>query len=257
MRRRLTVLSLVTAASAALSACELRLGVDVALGHDGSGTLELIVGLDEELDEALAQAGADPLRGLDDLRAAAPEWELETVEPDAGGRELHMSTSFDEPGDLEQLVGELRSALDPEDGEFLGELAVTVRDDRHVALTGRAGFVPPEVPGATGLGVAFDEDDLARLIEERGAELIVYDLRVTFPAPPDEGHGADEVDGRTLVWHLPIGDTREIAASSPPASDRRTLILAGVAVATAVVSATVVAVTRRRRRDVSYVRAMR
>lgn len=231
-------------ALAFLSACQLRIAVDVAVEESGAGAFELQVAADEELAELLADAGADPLADLDALRAVVPDW---TVTLDEGAElAVTFATTFEEPADLAERTDRLHDALDDIDGRLFDDLALVLEDDR-LRFTGALGVVPPEVPGATGAGVEFDVDDLRRLLEERGDEFVRYDLRVTLPRPAVE-HDADEVEGRSLTWNLPVGELRRVEAVASVGSDRTWWIAGGVAALAAVVSASVIVSLRLRGR---------
>lgn len=229
-----------------VAACQLRIGTDVTLTADGSGDLVLVVAMDEELTEVLADAGVDVTAGLDQLRAAAPSWEIES---DTGGpgRQLTFTTHFDDPDELVRLIEDLHASLGPEDGRLLQAVDVHRSADGAVTFEAMAGLVPPTTVGATGSGVDIDGDDLRRLLEERGHELARYDLRVTLPADP-VSTDADEVDGRTLVWHLPVGEQRLVSARSAVPRETTWLLVAGIALAAFLVALLTVAGVRRRRR---------
>jgi hypothetical protein len=233
-----------------LAGCQFRLGTDIAIGPDGAGTLEVSIGLDAQLRALLTDAGMDPREGLEEAAAAAGEvWRVDVDELSEDGGEgllVRMRASFDDPAELEDHLRAITSQMDEDiDGQVLDRFRVGVDDSGVVTVDGVAGLVLPTVVGARGDGVAFDGDDLARLIEERGDELVRYDLRVTLPAPPVE-HDADEVDGATLTWHLPVGETRSIAAVSdvPRPGTLRTVAIVFVIAAAA--GAAIVAIGRRR-----------
>ena len=228
------------------SACQLRLGLDVALDAAGGGVLELAVVLDGELRTLLEEAGFDPTLGLADLDDRAEGWESAQTETD-GGLELRFVAPFPDPDGFASLTGRLHAALGPEDGRLFRELGVTVEDDGGVAFRGEVGLVPPEVPGATGVGVEFDEDDLRALLDERGDELVRYELRVTLPAPPAE-HDADRVDGASLTWDAPVGRLRAVSARSFPPPGTDPLLVGAVAVTAAIAAGVVVLRLRARRR---------
>lgn len=231
-------------ASVVVAGCQLRLGADVVIAADGSGRFELIVAMDEELTELLDDAGVDLEEGFVEARSAAPTWEVERV-TDGPGRELRFATSFDDPDELAGLVEELHGALDEEDAHLLQAVDVRRTEDGAVSFEALAGLVPPSTVGATGSGVDVDGDDLQQLLRERGDELVRYDLRVTLPAEPVSSD-ADEVDGRTLTWHLPVGDERLVAARSAVPRDATWLLVGGVALGAFLLAALAVAVRRRR-----------
>lgn len=238
--------------SVLLAACQLRVGADVAIDADGSGRFELLVGLDAELSQLLVDAGVDLADGIDELRAAAPAWEIEH-DASAQGEELRFAAPFDDPEELARLVEDLHAALDPEeDGRLLASIDVHRTADGAVTFEATAGLVAPSSVGATGSGIDIDGDDLRGLLAQRGDEFARYDLRVTLPAEPVSSD-ADEVDGRTLVWHLPVGGERSVSARSAAPRDTTWLLVGGTALAAFLGTLLLVTTLRRRRarREVS------
>lgn len=226
------------------SACQLRLATDLTLDADGGGTIELVVALDAELAELLDDAGVDLRRGLSETAGAAPEWEIEEREIEEG-MELRFRSRFEDPDQLQRLVDDLHAGLDAQDGRLLRSLDVRLAPDGAVLVEGSAGLLLPETTGAEGFGVDVDGDELRRLLDERGDEFVRYDLRVTLPADPVESD-ADVVEGRTLLWELPVGETRFVSARSEAPSDRTWLVVAAVAGGAFLVSALTVVGVRRR-----------
>ena len=241
--RRLVRWSAALVLASSLSACQLRIALDVAIDRDAGGELELAVAVDAELEQLLREAGVDLLRGFDELAATEDAWEATSVVPEGGGLEVRFSATFDDPAGFTELTRALHASLTAEDGRLFDELAIALRQDGGVQLDGRVGLVPPTTPGAT--GIAFDEDDLARFIAEQGADLVDYEVTVALPASP-RTHDADEVAGVTLTWDAPIGSTRVISAVSNPPPALSLFVLAAVAFAGAAVASIVVVVSRRR-----------
>lgn len=231
----------------AVAGCQLRLATDIVVGAEGAGELELAAAADQELVDLMAAAGVDLRAGLEDVVTAAPDWEVEDV-PTDDGIELRFRTRFDDPAELTTLVEELHAGLDEEDGALLRDVRLTVAEDGAVAISGQAGVILPTTTGVEGPDVVFDGDDLRRLLEERGDELIRADLRVTLPALP-VAHDADEVDGRNLTWSLPVGEMRAFEARSEvPPPDPTPFVAAGVFVLAALLAAASVIALRRRGR---------
>lgn len=228
-----------------VSACQLRLAVDVTVGARGSGTLGLAVALDDELVEVLDEAGVDVLAGLDELRDAAPGWTIDKVERRDGSLELRLEASFDDPEGFAALVDGLDDALDEDDAHLYDDLRLLRRDDGAVAFAGQIGLLLPTTAGARGAGANFDGDDLERLLATRGEDLVRYELRLTLPAPPRE-HNADDVSGSSLVWRAPIGELRGVSAVSAVPGGPSPLAFAVVALAAASVTALLVTALHRR-----------
>lgn len=210
-RRWFGILPLVAVAAAG---CQLRIATDINLGPDGRGALEVAVGLDEELARALDDAGVDVLRGLERARAAADGWQV-IEEPAGSAPSVRLRAAFDDADAFAELAGSLHAGLGDDDPRIHRDLAVVARPDGSVEVRGAAGLRLPSTTGAEGAGVTFDADDLDVLLAERGDEFVRVDLRVTLPSAP-AAHDADEVDGRTLRWRLPVGSLRAFHARSEP-----------------------------------------
>ncbi|MDQ3932113.1 MAG: hypothetical protein M3252_04645 [Actinomycetota bacterium] len=244
MTRR-TPLVLAGLVAVCISSCQLRMAMDIRTGARGSGTFGLAVALDEELVEVLAEAGVDVLAGLDEVRTAAPDWKIEKEESRDRGLEVRLESSFDDPEEFASLVDSLDDALAEDDARLYDDLRLEPREDGTVAFKGRIGLLLPTAPGARGAGVAFDADDLQRLLATRGQDLVRYELRVTLPAPPRE-HDADEVRGSSVVWRAPIGEFRAVSAVSGVPSRSTLLIFAIAALVAAAVTALLVTAFHRR-----------
>ncbi len=214
-RRAVHLLGLLLVALLA-SACQLRLATDVDVHRDGSGHLELRVAVDQELRAQLTDAGFDPTLGLDDAAAAAPDWTVETTEED-GGLTVSFGADFATPDDLSRLVADLQSSLGDEDAALLRDVSLQVDDDGSARFRARAGLLLPTSPGVQGDGITFDGEDLRALLATDGQRLVRDDLRLTLPGDASSAT-ADETRGRTLVWHLPIGEQASISATGAPPS---------------------------------------
>jgi hypothetical protein len=211
--------------------CELSFGTDVRVEADGSGTVEVAIATDEELATLLAEAGVDLRLGLEEAAAAAsPTWELTELDGiEEGAVGVRLRSTFDDPAQLASRVAELQEGAGPEDGSLIERLDLEVDPDGAVRFRGAAGLLVPTVPGAEGDGIAFDGDDLARLLAERGDDLVTAELRVTFPGAVEE-HDGDELAGRSVTWRLPAGQSRELSASAAAPTDRTWALAVGVAV---------------------------
>ena len=227
-----------------LTSCQMSVAVDVAVARDGGGTLELVIELDRELPELLDRAGVALRAGLEEAVAAAADWDVAVSDTDAGGLRFEATTTFADPEDFARLTDEFHVALDDEDARLFRRLRLERDDSGAVAFTGQVGLELPAAPGARGIGVAFDADDLERVLAERGDELVRYDLRVTFPGVPEAGHDADAVDGNSLTWRVPVGEQRNVQARSLPPPRPQWLVLTAVALLSAVTMALLVVVVR-------------
>lgn len=243
---RLKATVLVGLLAALTAGCQLQVAMDVAIARDGSGVVELVVGLDQELLDLLTDAGFDPAVGLDDVATAAPRWEFEDRSGEAGLTYVFRA-DFDDPADFEQLMDEFEDGVGPGDPSLFEGLGIEVADDGSVVFSGQAGLLLPDTTGMEGAEVDFDEDDLAALLDERGDEFVRNELRVTLPAAP-ASHTADVRDGNTLTWRLPVGELRPVEARSEPVPDRTPLIAAAAGLVAAVAAGAVTIWSRRRRR---------
>lgn len=228
------------------SGCQVRMASDVAVDRDGSGTFTFAVSLDEELTTALQDAGMEPLEGLEEVAAAAPDWEVVRQPDEGGGIGVELRATFDDPEGFGDLAAELNAALDEDDVRVHDGFRLERREGGAIAVSGQVGVRLPAAPGAEGPAVSFDADDLQRLLEERGDGFVRYDVRVTLPAEP-VSHDADEVDGNSLIWHAPVGEMRGISAVSASPGPPPLLLAGLIALGAGVIAFAAVAVWRRRR----------
>lgn len=229
-------------AALAVSACQVRVGTDISVADDGSGRMALTIAVDEELASSLATDGFDPFEGLDELPDG---WSVERSDAD-GGLAATVSADFEDPAGLAARVAQLREGMDDEDPSLLEDVEVAVADDGSATFRGRAGFRPPGSTGLDGVGVAFDGEDLRQLLAERGDEVMRVDLRVSMPGPVVDGD-ADEVDGRTATWHLPVTELTEVTADSDPPRDWTWWVVGGAAALGLVLGFVLVGLFRRSR----------
>lgn len=237
------------------SGCQLSLAADIGIAADGSGTLEVAVAVDDELERLLDDAGVDLSLGLAEADAAATGWELEELDHD-DGREVRLRTTFDEPGQLAARVDELHAGLDDADPALLEDVDLRVDEEGRAAFTANAGLRLPTTTGATGDGVTFDVEDLEDLLRREGGAAARYDLRLTLPGRPS-AHDADARRGRTLTWTLPIGEMRAVRAASEPATDRTWLLVGATFLVSAATATVLVTASRRRGRRLAGERAER
>lgn len=230
-----------------LAGCQVRVATSVDVGADGSGRLELLVALDEELSTSLAADEVDPFAGIADLGEG---WTVDREEVD-GGDALRVRTSFASPAELTSRVEELNAGLDEEDPAVLEDVSLTVAEDGRATFAARAGLRPPSSTGIEAAGLQPDGDALQRLLEERGDELVRTELRVTLPGPileasgPADGGDEPTVDGRTVTWDLPPTGLVEVSATGDVPSDRTLVLAVGAGVLAFALVAAAVALRRR------------
>lgn len=241
---RLVRLLAVAALAVMLAGCQVRVATDIEVARDGSGRLQLLVALDQELSESLDADGIDPFEGLEEL---GDDWTTgrETID---GGNALRISTNFSSPAELADRVDALADGTDEDDPAVLEAVAVSVDADGRADFRARAGLRPPASTGIEAEGLQPDGDALAQLLEERGDDLVRVELRVTLPGSIETVDGGDPdlrtVDGRTVVWDLPPTGLVEVRAVGAPPTDRTLIYAIAVAIAAAALAAAAVAVRR-------------
>lgn len=227
-----------------LSACQVSTDVTLTVAEDGSGTIEVAVGLD---DEAVAQIDdIDSLFVTEDLVAAGWDVSPATVDDDKLTR-IRVSRAFATPTEAEQLFAQIAGDTGVFEGMSLG------RDDSFTTTTYR---FEARADLSDGLDLFSDADLTAALdgeplgesveaIEERfGAPLAeLFSLTVTVDLP---GEVVDTSADGTTSWTPVVGGDPVAMSATTEVTDRTPLLLVGVA-ALSVVSAVGFVVVRRRR----------
>jgi hypothetical protein len=237
------------------SACEVRTTVDVTVEEDGSGTVEVAVGLDAEAMERLPDLDGDGASGPADMAAlvrtddlAAAGWQV--GEPGAGPDDLtwiRVSKSFGTPGEADAVMAELTGADGPLRqfhlqrsrgfGSTRFELTGVVDLSGGLEAFGDAGLAEVLDGEPLGEDVAEIEADLGRPL----AEAFRLDVTVDLPGAPAAGRLSPRLGD----------DAQELAATSTVRSFP-VLALAGLSALSglALVAAAIwLAVSRSRRRD--------
>ena len=213
------------------SACRLQLDVNVAVEEDGSGSVEVVVGVDRD---GIERIGGDlgAVLALDDLADAG--WTVEGPrEEDDGFTRVRFRKAFANPegaaGIFEQIAGE--------DGPFQ---AFAVRRETSFAKTewgfrGRVDFSGGiETFGDDALAQELDGEPLGQTqeeIEEQLGEALsrIIQVRVGVRLPGDVSSNATTKAGNGAVWQVGFGDgTVEMAADG---EEQRTTTLVGVGIA--------------------------
>ena len=220
-----------------LSACQLRVGVDIAVERDGAGELAVTVGADDELLARARAAGADPLAALaeEGRRLAADGWRVTTT-----ARDVRLAADFSGPAEFEVLAADLAEALAAPEVRVLEPFTLELTGDR-VTLRGAAGLRPTEALAE--LGVAPEE--AVRLAAADG--MIDYEVRVRLPGEVLETT-ATRRERDLLVWDIAPGERHEVLAVGtlprwPP------LVAAGGLLALVGCGVAAVALRRRRSRE--------
>jgi hypothetical protein len=191
MRR---LLGLVAVLVLVTTACKIETNFGAVIEADGSGTIIIELGVDEEAAQFFLD-GTDPFQGQD--LAEAPG--ARTREEQRGDLTFYIIEV-----DVED-VSDLQNGLMGADGGVLNDLTITVDDDQ-VSINGSASAEETIGSETEGLG------DLDFDIEE------IFSANVYFTMPGAIiDHNADRQDGNTLYWEVPItGGTLDIRAESDP-----------------------------------------
>jgi hypothetical protein len=226
----------------ALAGCQVDVEVSVDVAPDGSGTVEVAVGLDPD---AVTRLG-DPATALalGDLEGTA--WQVTPpVADDAGTTWVRARRTFADPAELQVALGEVAGA----DGPFAGT-SLTVDDGWFTSSAqlrgvvdlsaGLAPYTDPDLDVATG-GVPF-----GGLVAQAEADLGVpvtemIDMTVRWTLGPESAVVTPTLGDAALVSDLAV---------EQPNTGRRigTGVAAGVVVVGAVVGIVWLVVRRRRRR---------
>jgi len=181
------VLVLVTAA------CKIETNFGAVINADGSGTIVLELGVDEEAAEFFLD-GSDPFDDQD--LADAPG--ARTREEKRGDLTFYIVEV-----DVDDVRDSQNELIDAEGG-VLEDLTITVSDDR-VTVTGSASAEDTVGSGTEGLDLDLDI-----------AEIFSASVFFTMPGAI-LSHNADRQEGNTLYWDVPItGGSLDIQAESDP-----------------------------------------
>ncbi len=215
-----------------LGGCQVRVSTDIAIDVDGGGDVSIRVLVDDELRDALVEAGIDLQDGLDEAAAGA-SWTARAIDDDnwAG---VELRTSFATPDELGSRVAALAAGLTEDDGALLRDVVLERTEDGGYSFRADAGIDPPaivgSVPSDPDAEARFDGDDLAAVMLEGGDTVARADLRVTFPTIPVTPDGT--VNTTVVTWELPVDGLASVSAVAPPVPVQMTLglaIAAGVA----------------------------
>jgi hypothetical protein len=206
----------------AFAGCQVRTVVTVDVEDDGSGTVEVAVGLDEEalgrvpdLDDngATDQADLTQLVRVEDLTATG--WEVSEPETEDGTTWFRIHKPFGTPEECNQILAELTGPEGALRDFDLSRSSGFGRDSFE--LTGTVDLSAGlEAFGDEGLAAALDGEPLgedAAAIEQRlGApltEMVTFELDVTLPGAesswtPQLGEGPVEVAADSTTTNMPV-----------------------------------------------------
>ncbi len=194
-----------------MSGCRLDLVTTAEIERDGSGNLALSVRLDDALLTELDDLAIDPTLEVTALASELEGWELERTVDEEAAITITLTRPFADASEMGPALRQLSSGLADADPALLIDLDLDVADDGSASLEGAVAFRSPMTTGAEVDGEVLgpSSDDLAELT----AEVVRPRLEVAMPGPVEQ-HDADQVDGRTLSWDVPVGETRGVAATS-------------------------------------------
>jgi hypothetical protein len=202
-----------------LAGCRLDVTGELTIARDGRADATVELAVDESTLAELDALGVDPTAELTAAVSQAPGWEVTRERPEDGGLAIRLTRPSVDAAAAADAFRELTAGLTDDDPALVVDLEVEVDDEGAVQLQGTAGFRPPATAGASidGDPVGPDEDELAALTAEAVTARLVVRVPGTFVE-----HDADEIDGRTAVWELAVGEPRPIRAvaaapTGPPA----------------------------------------
>lgn len=212
-RRQLTVFRIcaVLGLVLALAGCRMDVNVGIDVNEDGSGTVTIAVGVDDEL-LAKAPGAADRVK-LEDLSAAG--WKVTGPAKESDGNTwVHLSRPFANPAEMKQILGEINGPGGP-----LGAFELTIRKewdqttwtlDGTAGLTGGvSGFVDPELAAAFGTS-----KPLEQLVAESGVPIeqgLNLTVTVTLPHREEPLVVRVPLDGREVPIHAQSVDVHQRA----------------------------------------------
>lgn len=226
--RRLLLVALIALVA---SGCRLQLDVNVDVAEDGSGTIEVVVGLDAD---ALSKIGGDlaAVMEVGDLEDAG--WVIDgPAEESDGYTRVHLRHPFATPDEAAEVFAQIAG----EDGPFQ-DFAVrrsTSFAETRWDFTGRVDFSGGvEAFGDQGLAAELDGEPLGQTADEIEAQLgeslsRLIQVRVRARLPGEVTSNATTKADNGAVWQVGFGEgSVDLHAES---SERRvtTLVLAGVA----------------------------
>jgi hypothetical protein len=211
--RKLTVFRIIAVLGLvlALAGCRMDVNVGIDVAEDGSGTVSVAVGADDDL-LARVPGAADRVR-LADLSAAG--WEVIGPAKESDGNTwVHLSKPFANPAEMKEILGEINGPGGP-----LGAFDLTISKDwdqttwtlaGSAGLTGGiAGFVDPDLAAAFGTS-----KPLEQLVEESGVPVeqgLNLTVTVDMPHQKDGLTVRVPLDGREVPIQVETADVHQRA----------------------------------------------
>jgi hypothetical protein len=216
---------------ALLAGCRLQLDVNVEVAEDGSGTIEVVVGVDQD---GIERIGGDlgAVLAIDDLAEAG--WTVEGPDEEADGfTRVRFRKPFADPDEAATVFEEIAG----EEGPFQ-DFAVT-HDSSFAStewgFTGRVDFSGGlEAFGDDDLAAELDGEPLGQTVDEIEEQLgealsRIIQVRVGVRLPGDVSSNATTKAENGAVWQVGFGEgTVDMEATG---KETRTASVVGVAVA--------------------------
>ncbi len=230
-----------------LSACTIRLDVGLVVNEDETGTFDLFLGFDQEMQDLIAQGGGGDFDLTQDLTDVPEGWTVEEVSED-GFDGVRISTDYDSFEDLEAKLADLGEGTDAGVGtDLLSDFGLSHEGDEFRFEVDASG-VDEGLSGALGDSGG---DDLLQGMDPSAILGDLFEIRfnLTMPGSITE-HNADSINGNTLTWELGFDEEGEsLMAVSTVGGGSSALLIGGIAVAALVVVGGGVAIARRRKGD--------
>lgn len=208
MRSRRARLSLVVLLGLVLAGCRLELEVNVDVGDDGAGAVEVVVGLDPD---GIERIGGDlgSVLVLDGLTEAG--WVVEEPTVDADGyTRLRIRRPFADSAEAADVFREVAADSGPFQDFAVSRTSSFART--RWTFDGRVDFSGGlEAFGDEGLAAELDGEPLGQSVEEIEAQLgesldRVIRVRVGVRLPRDVSSNATTEAGHGAVWEVAFGD---------------------------------------------------
>ncbi|HEX6420446.1 MAG TPA: hypothetical protein VFZ77_18240 [Acidimicrobiales bacterium] len=239
--RRIRLALVVALAVTAAAACQVRTTVVVEVADDGSGTVEVGVGLDDAAVGRLPDLDGDGASGAADLAAlvrvddlAAAGWTVAEPAADGGGTTwLRVTRAFGTPAEATEILAGLTGSDGP-----LRDLRVT-----RSASFGRVEYTFEGTADLRGGLEAFGDEGLAAALEGEplGEDAAAIEARAGRPlAEVFTLQVTSRLAGEETTWAPALGEGPVGLRAANTAYDWPVLVLAGVAALAAVAAVALV-----------------
>lgn len=214
------------------SACKLELDVDVEVAEDGSGSVEVVVGLDPD---AVERAGGDLSDVLEVADLEEAGWTIDGPTEEADGfTRVRIRHPFGSPEEAADVFAQIAGDEGPFQ-DFAIERETGFAETRY-RFTGRVDFAGGlEALGDEGLAAELDGEPLGQTVEEIEAQLgdslsRLIQVRVRARLPGDVSSNATTKAENGAVWQVGFGEGAVDLEATGVERRTTTLVLAGVGV---------------------------